>query len=180
MKPKYNIGDQVWRCSWDSEKVSETCPECGGTKHLRVILWDGTEHTIACEGCKEGYYGPSGTVYRYERQPKAEPCEVTGVEIQTYKDPAIVEYRVTQFGSTYCTEEYRVFDNEIDALAKARAVCDEQNEADRQRVRQKAKDHRSWSWHVHYHRKAIRDAEKKVAYHTAALEVARAKAKEAA
>lgn len=179
MKPKYSIGDLVWYARWDQEKVYETCPECGGTKHLRVILWDGTEHTIDCEGCKEGYYGPSGRVHRYERTPRAEQLEIIGVEVQEYREVPRVEYRLRAIGGgNWCPEEARLFLTKEEALACATTAAAEETEAEKQKVLRKVKEHRSWSWHVHYHRRAVRDAQKNIEYHSKCLDVAKAKAKE--
>jgi hypothetical protein len=178
MKPKYNIGDEVWLARWDQQTVYVTCPECGGTKAMRLLLWDGTEHTIACEGCKHGWDGPSGRVSHYERQPTAELCTIIGVEIQQYHEPARVEYRL-QGLHTWSVEENRVCRTKEEAMQIAETTCREENETERHRVMRKIKDHRSWSWHAHYHRRAIREAQKQLDYHTAALDFAKTKAKEA-
>lgn len=178
MKPKYTIGDRVYLAIWDQEKVWTTCQECGGTKHLRVILWDGTEHAIECQGCRSGYLGALGQVSHYERKPKAELCEIIGVEIQNYREPARISYKLSFGANCYNIDDDRLFDNSEEALKKASRVCEEENKIERDRIHCKVKDHRSWSWHMHYHRRAIRDAERNLKYHTEALGVAKLKSKE--
>lgn len=77
-------------------------------------------------------------------------------------------------------KEDDLFDNKDDALDKAEREAARILQEDLDRVRQKTKPTKSWSWHVHYHRKCLREAEKNMAYHSTALNHAKTLSKEAA
>ena len=47
---KYKIGDHVWRAGFGSTDNYVTCPDCAGTKRLRVIMGDESVVSIACAG----------------------------------------------------------------------------------------------------------------------------------
>ena len=40
-------------------------------------------------------------------------------------------------------------------------------------MKRKEKDTKTWAWNVHYHRKEIREAQKRIEYHTSKLNVAK-------
>jgi ribosomal protein S27E len=165
---KYIRGQQLWRATFDAEETSVVCPECGGTRHIRVVLYDGTELAINCQGCARGFVPPTGFVPVYDRAPRAEAIIVTGFEVDGDK----TEYRTD---TTYRVLEDDLYERQEDALAAAHALAARFDREERERVAKKEKPTRSWSWHVHYHRQQIREAEKSIAYHQAA---ARVRAKE--
>lgn len=171
MTPKFQIGQKVWRAIYDSQESSVECPDCAGTARIRCLLPDDTMVSIECEGCKLGFNPPTGRVMTYDRTPRAELGEIFGLEIYANK----IEYRVRP--SWIVAEEF-LFDNEADALAKAARMVEDVARKELARIQSKEKPTKSWSWHVHYHRSCIRRAEKDIAYHTAKLNAARAKAKE--
>lgn len=81
MDTKYKIGDTVYYPYYEAEQVWETCPDCGGTKHIRCILYTGEELTIQCEGCKRGYEDACGKVRVYKRLPHARQGTIAGVTL---------------------------------------------------------------------------------------------------
>lgn len=166
---RFEIGQEVWVASFESEAEYLTCPDCGGTKHIRCVLFDGSEVAIPCEGCRRGYEPPDGTVRVYRRRANAIPATVTGVEIYE----GVAEWRTTH---TYAKDE-DVFATRDKALARAEVKAADADREERGRVLTKEKPTKSWAWHVHYHRKSIRDAEKNIAYHQSRLDYARTQAK---
>ena len=171
MSAKYGIGDEVWWACFESEPDYVTCPDCGGTGQITCLLFDGSQVSIDCEGCKNGYLGPQGRLKVYARKPTARRRTITRMEIDAGK----VEYGVTD---GYRVLEEDLFQNESDALARAAVKAAAAEGEERDRIARKEKDTRSWSWNVHYHRRAIREAERQIVYHTSKLNVAKLKAKE--
>lgn len=170
---RFNIGDAFWAATFDSEARWETCPDCGGTKHIRCILFDGSEVTIDCAGCAYSYEPARGVVKTYLRIPRARRSVVTGMEIDgekvTYKSAA-----------GWHTQDADAYDTEVAALHRAAEIAAEYDQQEAERLKMKEKPARAWAWHVHYHRRAIKEAEKQLAYHTGKLNVAKIKAKEPA
>lgn len=173
--PKFAIGDAIWIATWDSSDNYVTCPDCGGTKHIRVIMHDDTEHRIACQNCGHGYNESTGRVRVYDRKPKAERHMVTGLEINGSE----IKYR-SQIGcSSYrIVEEELAYATEGEAYAAAVKRAAECNAEDRLKVLTKEKNTRTWAWNASYHRQCIKRAQKELEYHTAKLNVAAVKAKE--
>ena len=171
--PKYNIGDTAWRRTFDSSENYTTCPECGGDGRIRCILFDGTELSIDCEGCKQGYLPPTGRVRVYDRVARARLVSIDGFEVGR----GGVEYRTNESGScSYIVKDTELFDTEQAALNAAAALVSATAREEREKINRKEKPTRTWSYHVHYHRNCIRRAEKDIAYHTAKLNVAKIKA----
>ncbi len=174
--PKYNIGDSLYCASFDSMDNYIVCPECGGTKILKVILWDGTEYIIDCRGCAGGYDPPTGYIKTYKRTPKVEIVTISGMEINRNKP---VEYRIQLSSCNYqILKEDELFVLKEDAEARAVVKAKEFEERELSEIEQKEKPTRSWAWHVHYHRKQIRDAEKTIARATDQLNAAKRHVKE--
>lgn len=106
------IGQAVWLAQFESTEKHVTCADCGGTKHLRVILFDGTSHTIECEGCTRGWRGPVGYNTVHHREAVAVPARITGVEL----DGDGITYKTDR---QWYVAEANVFATEAEALARA-------------------------------------------------------------
>lgn len=166
-KPKYEIGQEVWWATCETEETSLECPHCGGTGRLRVIFHDETTVSIECENCAVGYDPPTGRVKCSVRKPTARMVIISGVEVRT--DGEYFEYRTTL---SYIVPEEHLFEAEADALEKATQISVERDREERERVLRKEKDARSWAWNASYHRNEIKRAEKNIEYHKAKLAVA--------
>ncbi len=170
---KYEIGQEVWRASFDSADAYVVCPDCGGTARVRVMLPDDTIVSIECEGCRHGYSGSDGRIHVYDRRPVARLVNILGLEMRDGK----TEW---QTSDSYRVGEEDLFDTEVEAMTRARAIAADHDREERDRVNRKEKPLKSWAWHAHYHRSCIKEAERQIAYHTARLNVAKVKAKEKA
>lgn len=177
MTPKYEIGSNVWWSTFQSEPDTIVCPDCGGTAQITCILWDGTELSIECEGCKRGYGRANGRINIHNRRANARLVVIEGMEISR----GDVTYYVD---GSYRVEESRLFDTESAALEAATAeaieYAIEYDRVERDRINHKEKPTKSWSWHVHYHRREIKRMQESIEYHTSCLNVAKVKAKEPA
>lgn len=170
----FNIDDKVWVASFGRVAKQIPCPDCGGTKKLHVTLFDGSEFDIACAGCAGGYEPPRGYVTIQEWQADAELHTVTGV--QSKKDAPPTYYfeggRLDYDGRTFATRE--------EAIARADELRHAYEADENRRLLAKTKDHRSWAWHVHYHRDCAKSHREKAAYHERMCAHAKTQSKEAA
>jgi hypothetical protein len=179
-KPKYNIGDIVWCGEWKSYEKWEKCPDCGGTKTLRVTLFDDTEYVIPCETCKHGYEGPYGVVKHYAYSTIARELVVQGMELGCFSDEKdIWQYKLGLEGSCYRqVPENELFMDEQSALNFALAKGRQMEIAEAARVFLKDKPSHTWAWHVTYHRREIKEAQRRLDYSLRALGIAKEKSKE--
>jgi ribosomal protein S27E len=168
---RFEIGQEVWRASWDSTTAYVTCPDCGGTGRLRVTFHDETQVSIGCQNCAPGYDPPTGRVRVYERHARAFRSVVTGLEMEGTR----IRWRTND---SYIVEDEDLFEDEAAALARATEKAAEADREERQRVLTKEKDTRTWAWNASYHRKQIKEAQRQIEYHTAKLNVAAIKAKQ--
>lgn len=160
----FNIGDKVWIAKVCNSEKWVTCPDCFGGKTLKVILGDGTELTIPCVGCAPGLEFPRGVIRQYEWGPSVEPSTITGMEI-TLKN---TEYHF----SCWRIDAENVFATKEEAESRAAELAQTKAQEDAIAFQKKDKPTRDWAWHVHYHRRQIRDAEKTIAYAQAKLGIA--------
>ncbi len=169
---KYQIGQQVWRAGWRAFENHVGCPDCGGTGRIRVTFHDETQVSIDCQRCGPGYNPPTGYVVVHDRKAMAISTIITGVEIVDTS----INWRTAD---CYMTEDENLFDNEADCLARAAVMAAEADAQEREKIQKKEADTRTWAWNASYHRREIKEALKKIEYHTAKLNVAAIKAKAA-
>lgn len=171
----YNIGDKVWYAKRQSKKEKVTCPECFGKRYLTVILGDDSKVTIDCAGCTAGYNSPTGYVTYYKRDIDVSKVTIGGIRITC----DCVEYEINKTScSCNIVKDSDIFWGRIEAEVRAKELAEEWNKEQLAKIHRKVKNNHTWSWHVHYHRKQIRDAEKTIEYATKQLNVAKDKAKE--
>lgn len=168
---RFRIGEDVWVSLWEAIEDRVVCPDCGGTGRLRVILHDEQEVSIECDTCRRGYEPPRGTLTVYTRKPMAIPTAIVGVEIADGK----IVWRTS---ASYHVEDDRVFANEASALNRAKEIAAEADRAERDRIASKEKPTHSWAWNASYHRREIKEAQRRIEYHTRKLNVASLKARE--
>jgi len=176
VKPKYGIGDKVFKGTYDRVETHVTCPDCGGSQHILVTLHDGTELAIECGGCDPGgYQGSTGRIKQYVFTEIATPYTVTGVNVRANG----VEYELNNFGGSYWTgAEAELFSTSEEAMTHATAKKAEHEAAENKRFMAKTKDEKSWAWNATYHRKCIKDGERQLEYHRAKVKICEGKSKE--
>jgi hypothetical protein len=163
------IGDTAWHAEHNSIEKQRTCPDCFGKKKLTVILGDDSRVEIDCTGCVRGYDPPRGYVTYHEYSPAVHPVVIDRVE----ESSDGITYG---FNGCYRTKE--LFLARDVAEARAKTLAEEYNEGELKRFQKKEKDSHTWAWHVTYHRRCIKQAEKDLEYHSAKLGIAQKKAKE--
>jgi ribosomal protein S27E len=172
-RPRFNIGDAVWHATWDSVTERVPCPDCGGTKTLRVILFDATEFVIPCVTCKRGLDPSRGFLEVHKRTHRAMLCTITAME----QSEEGMGYTFHDARGRWSCSEDGLFQTHADAAARAEIMAAEADAEERKALLTKAKPARDWAWHVKYHRGELKRAEEQAELHAAKLGIARAKAK---
>ena len=72
----FAVGEEVWAVGHEHREEWISCPECAGTKALRLVKGNGEEIELACNYCGPGYDPPSGRVTHlvYDCQPERFVC----------------------------------------------------------------------------------------------------------
>jgi hypothetical protein len=168
--PKFNLGDAVWFAATGQRERVERCPDCCGTRVLLVTMGDGTQHSIACSLCGQGYEPSTGVVNRMEFFAEPQQGFVQGVEQEdeTYK------YKLD---SCWRKDESDLFTSREDALTRSQFLVAQNASEEAARFQRKTKDGRTWAWHVRWHRDQLKKAERDAVYHRSKLEVAKSHVK---
>jgi hypothetical protein len=184
MTPKFKIDDLVYIPSFDVEENNIVCLECYGKKYLTVILGNGEQVTIDCVACASGFDNPTGYVKVYDHIPKVKSASIVGINIS--KDN--VSYNISLDSSnskgdfysyTTVAEENELFSiREMAEIESIKMSADWKTKEEIRLLNNKEHNKRDWSWHVHYYRSKIREAEKDLIRYKAKLEVAKNKTKE--
>src|SRR5687767_13466403 len=96
----FKIGDTVFQASYGRHERWITCPDCLGSRHVRVILGDDTEVKIECGGCNPGGYEPPlGRIRQYDYSVEVKEREITGICMHGTE----VKYELNNFGGSYYT-----------------------------------------------------------------------------
>jgi ribosomal protein S27E len=173
---RFAVGDVIWVGDFQPMAADlVTCPDCGGTGRLRVIFHDEVQVSIACANCSAGYNPPTGSIIVHREKVSARQAIVTGLEVHDQK----TRWHVDGTSNSYrIVDDEQAFDNEADALAFAQKLAAKHEQQQRDRIGQKEKETRSWAWNASYHRREIKEAQRKIEYHSSKLAVAAIKAKE--
>lgn len=166
----FTIGGQYWRARVRAERVTIPCPVCKGKRTVRVEFGDGEMVTFDCDACGLGFDRARGFIEEYTNEPAASPFVIAGVDHFSGNCWTVR----TEAGETADWSELRA--TEAEAMEESRRRCAE-NEAQNmlQRKYKRAAAGRS-AWSVQYHRNQIKEAQRKVDWHSERLHVAKAKA----
>lgn len=169
----YNIGDKVWYARRQSKEEKVTCPECFGKRYLTVILGDDSKVIIHCAGCSStGYEEPRGYVTYYKQDIGVELVTICKVEI--YHDHVEYGFDCVPGISHHIAKDTDLFRTKEEAEVRAKELAEEWNKEQLAKIHRKEKNHRTWSWHVYYHRQEIRRAKETIEYATKQLDAAKA------
>lgn len=165
---KFNIGDTVWIATQSAHnQVWVTCPDCLGQKFLTVITGDGSQHTIDCQCCEQGYKGCFGQIMEYQFVAATREAVIDNIEVRDGN----TRYNHANEEDVFATK---------DEAQKRAGEFRTQFEADERNRMTHCKEHpkKSWAWHITYHRRELASHQRQVNYHTSKLNVAKSKAKE--
>jgi hypothetical protein len=173
---RFEVGQEIWVGDFSAlAPVYEICPDCGGTGRLRVTFHDETQVSIACANCALGYDPPTGRIRVHRQAATARKAIISGLEVNGGKTRWHID-------GTECSwrivEDEDAFETEAEALKWAKEKVARFEAEQRNKIFEKEKDTRSWAWNASYHRREIKEAERRLAYHTAKLNAAVLKVKE--
>ena len=171
----FSIGQIVFKATYRRTEKLVTCPDCLGSRRVKMVLGDGTELLIECGGCDpDGYRASTGTIKQYDFAVQVKSYTVTGVNTRANA----VSYELDNFGGSYHTgTESDVFATADEAQAFGDSLRAEHEADENKRWMSKTKDAKSWAWNASYHRKCIKQAEKDLEYHRGKVQVCAAHGK---
>jgi hypothetical protein len=159
---KFNIGDTIWTPLPAQRQIDVLCPVCFGQRKVTVILGDDTHIETPCEFCCLGSDDPQGTVTEWTSSAGAMARIVTEVRETVTRTTHTVEYVC----DTWVVTAERAFTTQEEAIAVAIAESEAQalDEAERSATRKKH-SHKSYAWHVGYHKREAKRAREQAAFH---------------
>lgn len=168
----FKVGDKVWLVNSGTQQRYVDCPDCFGQCALTVIMGDGSQVSIECDCCKEGYLGSRGQVKVYDWLCDVVSDFVKGIEI----DGDSVRYKLNHHyfpDAVFATKE----EAEVEA-AKVLAKHQADEEHRFNHVKDREVRNRTWAFSVSYHRRCAKEAARQLEYHDGRLAVAKKKAKQ--
>jgi hypothetical protein len=155
----FNIGETVyWIGNGYAEEMIQ-CPECLGTKTIKMVQANGKEFQIDCAGCSVGFERSTGQVKRgvWNHRPTLftpRRVEISGAEVRySEADPTANCYS--------CVNAKELFRLEAECLVACDKANEEKAEALRgnEIARLKSKK-RDMAWSVHYWQSVISNLER--------------------
>lgn len=173
----FKIGDKVWYARAGRYETQILCPDCEGSRRVRVIFANNEETSIDCGGCSRGYEGSSGTITEYKFKADVHQTTIDGVD--QYRNKTTYKVNGNEYMNCYYSfDEKDIFGTEEEAVKRCQELIKEEVDIERDRLLRKEKDSKTWAWNASYHRKNIKNAERDLAYHRAKLAIADARKKE--
>ena len=167
----------VWQATYGAEEKWIPCPDCLGQKYAKVTFADGSEVTVECEGCKRGYEPSRGVICTHEYQAWVARAGVVGMEIHSADGGASHQIRYSLTNRLFVDED-NLFALKSEAEIRAQELALEHAAAEAAKILRKDKPSDTWSRNASYHRRALKQAQRDVEYHTAKLSAAQAHVKE--
>jgi hypothetical protein len=179
IEAKFKVGDWVWHATFDSHEKWVKCPDCLGFKTAKLTFGDGTDVTVECGNCAQGFDPPRGIVCDYEYEPRADQVVVEGIDIHRGCCEGESEFVVRYSLSDHRVgDEMNVFDNKQDAKKRAEILAQDWAKQEQVRLNIKDKPSKNWAQNASYHRQCVKRAQRDLEYHTQKLNVAKSHAKE--
>ncbi len=173
--PKFKVDDKVWwaKCRWEQKRI--LCPTCFGKLQVTLILGNGDEVTLPCQGCAPGFESPTGHISEYDYISEPEMIYINGMNLEINGNKEKVRY----ISSSCSYDEEELFWNHSEALAESQ---EKKRKLDEEQVTRaeyiKNKVHKSFSWNAGYHMREAKQLRSKAEYHDKMAIVCKAKSKE--
>jgi ribosomal protein S27E len=174
-KKRFEVGDTVWHATFESTEKWVRCPDCLGQRFAKVTFADGSEVTVECGECAQGFNTPSGIVRIYEHEAKVIPVIIERAE--SFRGDG------DELSFSYSLSDHRgghddIFDSEAEAKECAERLAVEWKVSEEARINCKDKPSQTWARNASYHRNCVKRAQKDLEYHTSKLNAAKIYAKE--
>lgn len=155
-------------------EVQHKCPVCYGKCVVTVILGNDDHVQTLCDYCGKGYEGPRGYVVEREYTTEVKEITITGKEIRETESGRSVEYR----HNSYILHDGIICDTREEAEVERQKIADAHKITELERL-QRGKDNnvKSYSWHVGYHQRQLKEAQRQVDYHATKITYMKAKVK---
>lgn len=164
-KPIFKVGERIWYAHCGTREVETPCPVCFGKMAVVVILGNDEEIKTPCDYCGKGYEGPRGVVKEFNWQASPEERAIVRVSLE---DQGEIKRASYHFAGGYYCEDVDAFATKEEAEARCQERIAEHDAHETQRREAlKEQAHRSFSWHVGYHRNCIKEAKRTLAWHEA-------------
>ena len=160
---EYNVGDKVWWATGGTREVKHTCPVCFGKLQVTVILGNDEALQTPCDYCGKGYERARGYVTEYEYTTDVKQIVISGKEVRETQEGRNVEYR----HGSFILRDGIMAETKEEAEVKRKEIVDKHHKEEMERL-QRGKDNnvKTYSWHVGYHQRQLKKAEKDVEYHS--------------
>ncbi len=139
-------GQEVWWVGNESEKIRLQCPECLGTKIIRMVQATGQEFELACAYCAPGFDEPRGYISKWRWGFTPTPRTLGPLtSVDSYGANGETRYRYGPLSSE------DIFPTEAECLA----ACESRNaervkQQEEQALANLASKRRDLTWSVHY------------------------------
>lgn len=162
------IGDVLWLPEHTATQLTRKCTVCCGHGSVWVRNIEGEEFHVRCEGCGKGYEDSPGVEKYYDYEPKVTRFEVASISSVDFKENEVDMYLVSTTGrqtrySSLCTTEAEALTKSNDYMA---FVIRSNMASGLSRKKALMPEH---AWSVRYHNEQIKDAERRIAWHTTRL-----------
>lgn len=173
---KFKVDDCVYFARCGTEHKEVVCPMCSGKKTVVLILGNGDQVTLPCEGCGLGYDGPRGYIKEWTHIVGAEATVVTRVITENYGTGENVKYQCLY---NHSFPEEQLFATKEEALAvaqKMKAKKDEEQETKAEYLKHKVE--KNYAWNARYHLREAKENRRQAEYHDSKAILCKARAKE--
>lgn len=175
MEKEYNIGDTVWWATGGIREVRHECPVCYGKCCVTLILGNDDHVQTPCDYCGKGFEGPRGYVIEREYTTEVKEIVLSGKEIRETTAGRSVEYR----HNSYILYDGIICDTKEGAEIERQKIADAHKISELERL-QRGKDNnvKSYAWHVGYHQRQLKDAQRQIDYHSKKITYMKEKVKQ--
>ena len=164
MDTPFNIGDTYYLPHHNPTQVTVPCPTCYGALKVTLILGNGEQVDVQCEGCGKGYEGPKGCITEYSYEPFVSSFKIAGIH-SMYDG----EFTLKSTGGETANFT-QLFQDKDAAMEKAKQQMKESLDQNMRSSTASTKYQRAnLTWSVQYHEKCIKDNERKIAWHRARI-----------
>ena len=160
MDTPFTVGDTYYLPHDNPTQITVPCPTCYGARKVTLILGNGEQVEIQCEGCGKGYEGPRGSVTEYRYEAHVSVFTIAGIH-SMYND----EWTLKSTGGETASWS-QLYTTRAVAMQRAeecmRDVIDQNMRTQSARTKYQRQN---LTWTVQYHEKCIKDHERQIAWH---------------